>query len=188
VCIVQVDIIISEWMGYFLLYESMLNTVLFARDKWLAPGGMILPDKAVLHVVAIEDEEYRREKIDFWEDVYGFDMSPIKSLALLEPLVDTVEGKAVVSNGATVLRLDLLTCSKVSQLCNANLPLVCVPMYAHPGEIVPPCDLDQGANWVMHMIGVCRRTRPSNRTSSLRPSATTTCTRLWGTSTALSRR
>lgn len=31
----QVDIIISEWMGYCLLYESMLDTVLFARDKWL---------------------------------------------------------------------------------------------------------------------------------------------------------
>lgn len=28
-----VDIIISEWMGYFLLYESMLDTVLYARDK-----------------------------------------------------------------------------------------------------------------------------------------------------------
>ncbi|KAK1352743.1 hypothetical protein POM88_053174 [Heracleum sosnowskyi] len=34
--VAQVDIIISEWMGYFLLYENMLNTVLFARDKWLA--------------------------------------------------------------------------------------------------------------------------------------------------------
>lgn len=31
----KVDIIISEWMGYFLLYESMLDTVLFARDKYL---------------------------------------------------------------------------------------------------------------------------------------------------------
>lgn len=31
----QVDVIISEWMGYCLLYESMLNTVIFARDKWL---------------------------------------------------------------------------------------------------------------------------------------------------------
>lgn len=31
----QVDIIISEWMGYFLLYENMLDTVLYARDKWL---------------------------------------------------------------------------------------------------------------------------------------------------------
>ena len=31
----KVDIIISEWMGYFLFYESMLETVIFARDKWL---------------------------------------------------------------------------------------------------------------------------------------------------------
>ena len=31
----HVDIIISEWMGYFLLYESMLDSVLFARDKYL---------------------------------------------------------------------------------------------------------------------------------------------------------
>ncbi len=28
----KVDIIISEWMGYFLLYESMLDCVLWARD------------------------------------------------------------------------------------------------------------------------------------------------------------
>ncbi len=31
----KVDIIISEWMGYFLLYESMLDTVLYARDRYL---------------------------------------------------------------------------------------------------------------------------------------------------------
>jgi protein arginine N-methyltransferase 1 len=37
----KVDIIISEWMGYFLLYESMLDTVLFARDKWLNKDGIV---------------------------------------------------------------------------------------------------------------------------------------------------
>lgn len=31
----KVDIIVSEWMGYCLFYESMLNTVIYARDKWL---------------------------------------------------------------------------------------------------------------------------------------------------------
>jgi hypothetical protein len=31
----KVDVIVSEWMGYCLLYESMLQTVLYARDKWL---------------------------------------------------------------------------------------------------------------------------------------------------------
>ena len=55
----QVDIIISEWMGYFLVYESMLDTVLYARDRWLAPGGVLLPDQASLWVTAIEDAEYK---------------------------------------------------------------------------------------------------------------------------------
>jgi protein arginine N-methyltransferase 1 len=59
----HVDIIISEWMGYFLLYESMLDTVLVARDKYLAPGGMIFPDKATMYIAAIEDGDYKDEKI-----------------------------------------------------------------------------------------------------------------------------
>jgi protein arginine N-methyltransferase 1 len=37
----QVDIIISEWMGYFLLYESMLDTVLVARDKYLVSWSTV---------------------------------------------------------------------------------------------------------------------------------------------------
>ena len=34
-----VDVIVSEWMGYCLFYESMLDTVIHARDKWLVRGG-----------------------------------------------------------------------------------------------------------------------------------------------------
>jgi type I protein arginine methyltransferase len=37
----SVDIIISEWMGYFLIYESMFDSVIYARDKWLAKDGMV---------------------------------------------------------------------------------------------------------------------------------------------------
>jgi type I protein arginine methyltransferase len=59
----KVDIIISEWMGYFLLYESMLDTVLYARDKYLAKGGLIYPDKASIFIAGIEDGEYKEEKI-----------------------------------------------------------------------------------------------------------------------------
>jgi type I protein arginine methyltransferase len=59
-----VDIIISEWMGYFLFYESMLDTVLFARDKFLRPGGLVFPNKATLYFAAIEDEEYKASKIE----------------------------------------------------------------------------------------------------------------------------
>jgi len=50
-------------MGYCLLYESMLNTVIFARDKWLAPNGILFPDKATLYLCAIEDRQYKDEKV-----------------------------------------------------------------------------------------------------------------------------
>jgi hypothetical protein len=59
----KVDIIISEWMGYFLLYESMLDTVLYARDQYLMEGGKIFPDKATIYMAAIEDGEYKDDKI-----------------------------------------------------------------------------------------------------------------------------
>src|ERR1700742_3637623 len=82
----KVDIIISEWMGYFLLYESMLESVLFARDKYLKPNGLMFPDKATLFSAGIEDGEYKEEKIGYWTDVYGFDFTPIQDIALKEPL------------------------------------------------------------------------------------------------------
>ena len=111
----KVDIIISEWMGYFLLYESMLDSVLWARDKYLKKDGLVFPDRAVMKVCAIEDGDYRKEKIDFWDNVYGFDMKCIKQTALLEPLVDTVENDAVITNQSELYNIDIRTV-KVEQL------------------------------------------------------------------------
>ncbi|XP_073356429.1 protein arginine N-methyltransferase PRMT10-like [Aegilops tauschii subsp. strangulata] len=33
----KVDVIISEWMGYYLLRESMFHSVISTRDRWLNP-------------------------------------------------------------------------------------------------------------------------------------------------------
>ncbi|THU85709.1 protein arginine N-methyltransferase [Dendrothele bispora CBS 962.96] len=108
----QFDIIISEWMGYFLLYESMLDTVLLARDRYLKPGGLIFPDNATLYLAAIEDQDYKEEKINFWDNVYGFDYSCIKDIALREPLVDTVDLKSVVTDPCMIKHIDLTTAKK----------------------------------------------------------------------------
>lgn len=108
----QVDIIISEWMGYFLLYESMLDTVLLARDKYLAPDGLLFPDNATIYLAAIEDQDYKEEKINFWDDVYGFDYSCIKEIALKEPLVDCVELKSVVTQPCAIKHIDIRTVKK----------------------------------------------------------------------------
>lgn len=54
----EVDIIISEWMGYFLLYESMLDSVFVARDRWLKPNGIMAPSNAKILIAAMDDEEW----------------------------------------------------------------------------------------------------------------------------------
>jgi len=108
----KVDIIISEWMGYCLFYESMLDTVLYARDKWLAPDGLMFPDRATLYVTAIEDRQYKDDKINWWDDVYGFDMSCIRKVALSEPLVDVVDRNQVVTNSCLLKEIDIQTCTK----------------------------------------------------------------------------
>ncbi|OTA64586.1 HNRNP arginine N-methyltransferase [Hypoxylon sp. EC38] len=121
----KVDIIISEWMGYFLLYESMLDTVLYARDKYLAQDGLIFPDKATIFACGIEDGEYKDEKIGFWDNVYGFDYTPLKETALAEPLVDTVEVKAAVTDPTAVLTLDLYTCTTADLAFSIPFKLTC---------------------------------------------------------------
>ncbi|KAF5945678.1 hypothetical protein HYC85_015906 [Camellia sinensis] len=105
--VAQVDIIISEWMGYFLLFENMLNTVLYARDKWLVNNGVVLPDKASLYLTAIEDADYKEDKIEFWNNVYGFNMSCIKKQSIMEPLVDTVDQKQIVTNCQLLKTMDI---------------------------------------------------------------------------------
>lgn len=58
----QVDIIISEWMGYLLLRESMLDSVIQARDKWLKPTGSMFPSHATVYFAPISFEEDRVSK------------------------------------------------------------------------------------------------------------------------------
>lgn len=79
----QVDAIVSEWMGYGLMYESMLSSVLYARDKWLKPGGLLFPSIADLFIAPINDTAVE-DRLDFWtgvKDIYGINMSCVQNFA-----------------------------------------------------------------------------------------------------------
>lgn len=67
----HVDIIISEWMGYALLYESMLDSVLHARDRFLRPEGVMAPSQCKMMFALCEAGDLFKERIGFWNDIYG---------------------------------------------------------------------------------------------------------------------
>lgn len=106
----SVDVLLSEWMGYCLLYETMLSSVLFARDKWLKPGGAILPDTASIYAAGFGKGG---TSLPFWEEVYGFNMSCVgKELvqdAAKFPIVDVVDEKDLVTDAVLLQTFDLAT-------------------------------------------------------------------------------
>lgn len=51
----KVDIIVSEWMGYFLLFEGMLDSFVYARDTFLKPNGIVLPNRCNISIVGVSD-------------------------------------------------------------------------------------------------------------------------------------
>lgn len=110
----KVDVIISEWMGYFLLFESMLDTVLYCRDKYLSEKGCIYPDKCNIQLAALCDDQLYESKLKFWDDVYGFKMTAMKSGVLEEPLVTVVESAKIMSESCVLKEFDLM---KISTSC-----------------------------------------------------------------------
>ena len=105
----KVDVIVSEWMGYCLLYESMLDSVIYARDRYLKPDGLMVPSHARIIIAPLADSDVRVEQVDFWREVYGFDMSGMLEHAFDEVLIQSVDKKEVVGKEVSFRALDLHT-------------------------------------------------------------------------------
>lgn len=107
----QVDVMISEWMGFYLLHESMLDSLIVARDKWLSLDGIMVPSSVSLFICPVEMKEYRKEHFDYWSNVYGFDFSVLTPLlqhkVLTQPVVTQIEGKQLLAEPELVMNLDL---------------------------------------------------------------------------------
>lgn len=95
----QVDVIISEPMGYMLFNERMLETYLHAK-KWLSPGGKMYPSRGDLHIAPFSDASLYMEqlnKANFWyqQSFHGVDLCSLREAAIKEyfrqPVVDTFD-------------------------------------------------------------------------------------------------
>ncbi|KAG0717943.1 Protein arginine N-methyltransferase 2 [Chionoecetes opilio] len=107
----KVDIIVSEWMGFYLLHESMLNSVISARDRFLSEDGTVFPSEARIYACPCSLQTLYREQINFWDDVYGFNMTAVKNYALkskmIKPEVCLVKECDLLAEPACVKRFNL---------------------------------------------------------------------------------
>ena len=55
----------------------MIHTILYARDHWLKEDGKLYPSRANMYISGFRSQQYYEDNVLFWEDVYGFDFSPL---------------------------------------------------------------------------------------------------------------
>lgn len=96
----SVDVIVSELFAHFLVGEMGLQVVTLAKNRFLRPGGLILPEVAILKLSPFEDKELGaelRSRHRFWNqrDFMGLDLTSALPLAeeqqLKELILDVVE-------------------------------------------------------------------------------------------------
>ncbi|KAG8907856.1 hypothetical protein FRB99_002029 [Tulasnella sp. 403] len=117
-----VDVIVSEWMGYCCIYESMLDSVLVARDKFLRKGGTVVladgdeevktqglmaPSQCRMFLGFAEANDLIRERIKFWDDVHSFSMNAMQEEVYHEAVVDIIPEKCMLGSPVTVKDIPL---------------------------------------------------------------------------------
>ncbi|KAF2136962.1 uncharacterized protein K452DRAFT_322102 [Aplosporella prunicola CBS 121167] len=105
----KVDIIVSEWMGYCLLYEAMFDSVVYARDRYLKSDGLLVPSHCTLQIAPFADDDYVAENVDFWRDVYGFNMSAMMEKIRHDVRIRSLTTDKLAAKSSQFLELPLHT-------------------------------------------------------------------------------
>lgn len=103
------DVIICEWMGAFLTNEVVIDDLIYCRDNLLVEGGLMCPDKSSLHVLGISDYQYQFDSVEYWDNVYGFNMTPMKQLVREEASTCHIPRTCLATNTCMVKTVDIKT-------------------------------------------------------------------------------
>lgn len=103
----KVDVIVSEWMGFYLLHEGMLDSVLYARDTHMKAGGKMFPEVAELWCAPCS----LPDMFDFWDDVEGFHMQSVGQTWRLQksqqPQIVNITGSDLLADPVSICVLHL---------------------------------------------------------------------------------
>lgn len=128
----KVDIIVSVFTGNFLLDEDLLPSLFHARDKFLAPGGKLIPDCGRMQIVPVSAADYYRSQVDCWAhyadvcDEHGLpdlDYTRVRSYAANYPLFDSAQSMSCqpLAEPVSLMELDFNIADKAQ--CNSEVEI-----------------------------------------------------------------
>mmetsp|Transcript_19089 Transcript_19089/g.24647 ORF Transcript_19089/g.24647 Transcript_19089/m.24647 type:complete len:395 (-) Transcript_19089:255-1439(-) len=116
----KVDVIISEPIGFLLVHERMLESYVAGRERFLKPGGLMLPTNGTIVFAPLSDQVVYDEQVakaSFWQtqQFYGVDLSVLKDQArqehLSQPIVGYISSDCLLTQETVRHTVDFQTCS-----------------------------------------------------------------------------
>ncbi|MFK8049267.1 MAG: methyltransferase domain-containing protein [Halioglobus sp.] len=108
----KVDVIVSEWMGHCLFYEAMLEPLLAVRDRFLVPGGTMIPAQVSLHAGLVCDEDLLEDLSFLRDQPYDIDFSAIADVPFEQTDLVTLDPESLLESTAHLGSLDMHTIEK----------------------------------------------------------------------------
>ncbi len=107
----KVDVIVSEWMGGFGVDENILAPLVMARDRWLKPGGKMVPGRVTAMLAPAFLPEFDEALAHWLSRPHGVDLSVIARMTTQENFHTQTPPDALVSPPQAMWSHDPLTCS-----------------------------------------------------------------------------
>ena len=106
---IQVDVVVCNWPGYFLIQRSLVNEVIYARDTFLKPKGHIFPDCGKIYIAGIENVNFKLNTLNMWDNIYDINMSCIKQESISDPMIQCVDKGRIISSKCLIYSIDMYT-------------------------------------------------------------------------------
>ena len=149
----RADVIVSEWLGGFGIDEGMLVPVIVARDRWLKPGGVMIP-RLVMAWAALVHDRHLAEMVEFLRDnPYG-----LRFDGLVEKTVNEIFYSGTFRHLAAG---DKRSGAGSGRPTRAGIP-VQRARAPHEAETVLPVR-DQGTANALALFGLAPSSRPASR-------------------------
>lgn len=116
----QADVLVSEWMGHFLFYEAMLEPLIAVRNRWLKPGGIMVPSKVTARAGLVTDEQCYEDLAFLKWQPYGIDFSCIADTPLKQCHLMALEPEQMLETVFELGTLDMGTIERTPELLQGS--------------------------------------------------------------------
>jgi len=122
-----VDVLISVFTGNFLLAEDLLPLLFLARDRFLKPGGVMLPSRARMQAALVSEQDFYEKHIARWSQAaMGLDFNSVRSYAANTIFYRSAEDTEAefLSETVNLQELDFLSAVSAECRCAVEIPAI----------------------------------------------------------------